>query len=426
MGMTLTEKILARALGQDRVKAGDVVRVSVDLVFAHDATMPLAVIELRRMGVKRVFDPDKVAIVCDHFVPNATVNAAEQTKFLRDFAREQGLTHYYEVGRGDNFGVEHALLPEEGLIRPGMVIVGGDSHTTSYGALGAFASGFGSTDVAAAMALGEVWLRVPDTMLFVYSGQLQPWIGAKDLILYTIGRIGVSGALYRAMQFTGPVIQSLTVDQRLTMCNMGVEAGAKNAIVPVDEETRRYLEARGIQDVPPLDSDPDARYHSVSEIDVSEIEPMVACPSSPGNVKPLSEVAGMPLDAVFIGSCTNGRIEDLRVAARILDGRRVSSDVRLVVIPATQKIYLQALREGLLETFALAGAAVSTPTCGPCFGGHMGLLAAGERVISTSNRNFVGRMGHPESEVFLSSPAVAAASAVVGRIAHPDDVVSGG
>ena len=422
MGMTLTEKILARASGRDLVKAGDFVRARVDLVFAQDTTMPLAVIELRRMEVERVFDPYKVAVVCDHFVPNATVTSAEQTKFLRGFAREQGLAYYYEAGRGGNFGVEHALLPEEGLIRPGMVVVGGDSHTTSYGALGAFASGFGSTDVAAAMALGEVWLRVPETMLFVYSGQLQPWVSAKDLILYTIGRISASGALYRTMQFSGPVIRSLTVDQRLTMCNMGVEAGAKNAIVSVDEETRRYLEDRGIRDVPLLDSDADACYGSCIEIDVSEIEPQVACPSSPDNVKSLSEVTGTPLDAVFIGSCTNGRIEDLRVAACILDGHLVSSNVRLVVIPATQKVYLQALHEGLLETFAQAGAAVSTPTCGPCFGGHMGLLAAGERVISTSNRNFVGRMGHPESEGFLSSPAVAAASAVMGRIVHPDDV----
>jgi 3-isopropylmalate/(R)-2-methylmalate dehydratase large subunit len=422
VGMTLTEKILARASGRDKVKAGDIVRAKVNLVFAHDATMPLAVIELRRMGVERVFDPDKVAIICDHFVPNATVNSAEQTKFLRDFSREQGLSHYYEAGRGSNFGVEHALLPEEGLIRPGMVVVGGDSHTTSYGALGAFGSGFGSTDVASAMALGEVWLRVPETMLFVYSGRLQPWVGAKDLILYTIGRTGVSGALYRTMQFTGPVIQYLTVDQRLTMCNMAVEAGAKNAIVPVDEETRRYLETNGICGVPLLDSDPDACYHSVIEIDVSEIQPQVACPSSPANVKPLNKVAGTPLDAVFIGSCTNGRIEDLRTAACILNGHRVSSNVRLVIIPATQKVYIQALRGGLLETFAQAGAVVSTPTCGPCFGGHMGLLAAGERVISTSNRNFVGRMGHPESEIFLSSPAVAAASAVMGCIAHPDGI----
>ena len=423
MGMTLTEKILARSSGQAAVKAGDIVRAQVDLAFAQDTTMPLAVIELRRMEVDRVFDPDKVAIVCDHFVPNATVDSAEKTKLLREFAREQGLSHYYEAGRGGNFGIEHALLPEEGLIGPGMVIVGGDSHTTSFGALGAFASGFGSTDVAAAMALGETWLRVPETMLFVYEGQLGPWVTGKDLILYTIGAIGVAGALYRAMQFTGPVIRSLSIDQRLTICNMGVEAGAKNAIVAVDEETQRYLAERGILDVPLLDGDPDAEYHSVTKIDVSELEPQVACPSLPDNVHPVGDVAGTPLDAVFIGSCTNGRIEDLRLAARILDGRRVCGDVRLIVIPATQKIFMQALREGLLEVFAAAGAAVSTPTCGPCFGGHMGLLAAGERVISTSNRNFVGRMGHPESEVYLSSPAVAAASALTGRITHPAEVM---
>lgn len=423
MGMTLTEKILARSSGQAAVKAGDIVRAQVDLAFAQDTTMPLAVIELRRMEVDRVFDPDKVAIVCDHFVPNATVDSAEKTKLLREFAREQGLSHYYEAGRGGNFGIEHALLPEEGLIGPGMVIVGGDSHTTSFGALGAFASGFGSTDVAAAMAFGEIWLRVPETMLFVYEGQLGPWVTGKDLILYTIGAIGVAGALYRAMQFTGPVIRSLSIDQRLTICNMGVEAGAKNAIVAVDEETQRYLAERGILDVPLLDGDPDAEYHSVTKIDVSELEPQVACPSLPDNVHPVGDVAGTPLDAVFIGSCTNGRIEDLRLAARILDGRRVCGDVRLIVIPATQKIFMQALREGLLEVFAAAGAAVSTPTCGPCFGGHMGLLAAGERVISTSNRNFVGRMGHPESEVYLSSPAVAAASALTGRITHPAEVM---
>jgi 3-isopropylmalate/(R)-2-methylmalate dehydratase large subunit len=423
MASTLTEKILAGASGQERVRAGDIVNARVDLVFGQDTTMPLAVIELRRMLVERVFDRDKVAVVCDHFVPNATVESAAKTKFLRDFAREQGLAHYYEAGRGGNFGIEHALLPEEGLIRPGMVVVGADSHTTSFGALGAFASGFGSTDVAAAMALGQIWLRVPETMLFVYTGELRPWVGAKDLILHTIGRIGVSGALYRAMQLAGPVIGSLSVDQRLTMCNMGVEAGAKNTIVAVDDETVRYLAGRGIGPVPLLDGDPGAGYHSVTQVDVGALEPQVACPSSPDNVHPVADVAGTPLDAVLIGSCTNGRIEDLRVAARILQGRRVSGDLRLVIIPATQAIYLQALREGLLETFALAGAAVSTPTCGPCFGGHMGLLAAGERAVSTSNRNFVGRMGHPESQVYLSSPAVAAASAVVGRIAHPDQVV---
>jgi 3-isopropylmalate/(R)-2-methylmalate dehydratase large subunit len=428
MGMTMTEKILARASGQAEVRPGQIVQVPVDLVFGQDTTMPLAVIAFRRMGAERVFDPDKVAIVCDHFVPNATVLAAERTKSLREFAREQGISHYFEAGRGRNYGVEHALLPEEGLIRPGMVVVGADSHTTSYGALGAFASGFGSTDIAAAMALGEVWLRVPETMLFVHQGELGPWVGAKDLILYTIGQIGVAGALYRTMELVGPVIESLTIDQRLTMCNMGVEAGAKNAIVPVDRETERYLRAAGVKEPstggePVHSSDPDAQYCSVTRIDVSKIEPQVACPSSPDNVKALSEVIGTRLDAAFIGSCTNGRIDDLRSAARILEGRRVSGDLRLIVIPATQNIYLQALREGLLEVFAEAGAAVSAPTCGPCFGGHMGLLAADERVISTTNRNFVGRMGHPESKVFLSSPVVAAASAIMGRIAHPDEVV---
>jgi len=422
MEMTLTEKILARASGRDHVRAGDIVQAAVDLVFGQDTTMPLAVLELRRMEVDRVFDPGKVAVVCDHFVPNATLEGAAKTKMLRDFAREQGLLHYYEAGRGGNFGIEHALLPEEGLIRPASVVVGADSHTTSYGALGAFASGFGSTDVAATMALGNLWLRVPETMRFVYEGQLEPWVGAKDLILHTIGQIGVAGALYRCMELTGPVIQALSTDQRLTMCNMGVEAGAKSTIVPPDDETRRYLQERGIEEWVPLAGDAGAHYTSVTRIDVTGMEPQVACPSSPDNVRPVSQVAGTALDAVFVGSCTNGRIEDLRVAAQILEGRRVSSRVRLIVIPATQNIFLQAMAEGLLETLARAGAAVSTPTCGPCFGGHMGLLAAGERVISTSNRNFVGRMGHPKSEVFLSSPAVAAASAVVGRIAHPDEI----
>jgi 3-isopropylmalate/(R)-2-methylmalate dehydratase large subunit len=413
---------LATASGQSSVRAGDIVRARVDLVFASDVTMPLSVIELQRMQVKRVFDPDKVAIVCDHFVPNATVSGAEQVKLLREFAREQRLTHYYEAGRGSNFGVEHALLPELGLIRPGMVIMGGDSHTTSFGALGAFAAGFGSTDIAAGMALGEAWLRAPETMLFKYSGGLQPWVGAKDLVLHTIGQIGVSGALYRTMQLTGPVISDLSIDQRLTICNMAVEAGAKNAIIAPDAETRRYLEDKGVHGMETISSDPDVHYHSVFEIDVSQMEPQVACPSSPDNVKPLHAVAGTPLDAVFIGSCTNGRIEDLRVASAILNGRRVSPNLRLIVIPATQEIYLKALREGLLEILAQAGAVVSTPTCGPCFGGHMGLLAAGERAISTSNRNFVGRMGHPKSSVYLASPAVAAASAVSGYIIHPAEI----
>ena len=421
MGMTLTEKILARASSASLVRPGDIVRAKVDFVFASDATMPLTVLELQRMGVERVFDAAKAGIVCDHFVPNATVASAGQTKVLRDFARKQGLIRYYEAGHGGNFGVEHALLPEEGVVRPGMVIMGGDSHTTTYGALGAFASGFGSTDIAAAMALGETWLRVPETIRFVYSGKLPAWVGAKDLILYTIGDIGVSGALYRTMEFVGPVIRSLSVDQRMTMCNMAVEAGAKNAVMAVDGATIQYLSELGIA-AEPLDSDPDATYFREYSYDVTHMEPQVACPSSPDNVRKLSQVAGTPLDAVFIGSCTNGRIEDLRVAAEILGGKQVASNLRLLVIPATQEVYLQAMREGLLATLAEAGAAVSVPTCGPCFGGHMGLVAAGERIISTSNRNFQGRMGHPDSQVYLASPAVAAASAVAGHIAHPDEI----
>ncbi len=420
MAMTLTEKILACASDQPEVHAGDIVRARVDLAFASDATMPLCAIELERMGAERVFDTEKVAIIVDHFVPNATVHAAEQVQRLRRFAARYGIRHYYEVGRGPDFGVEHALLPELGLVRPGMVIAGGDSHTTSFGALGAFASGFGSTDIAAAMALGEMWLRVPETMRFEYSGTLRRWVGAKDLILYTLGLMGVSGALYRTIQFSGPAIAGLNVEQRLTMCNMGIEGGAKNAIVAVDYATRGYLAASGV-DCPAgfADGDPDAEYYSVTEIDVSEIEPQVACPSSPDRVMPVRAVAGRPLDAVFIGSCTNGRIDDLRVAAGLLEGRTVSPQVRLVIVPATQRVYRQALEEGLLRIFADAGAAIGPPTCGPCCGGHMGLLASGERAVSTSNRNFIGRMGHPDSEVFLASPAVAAASAIAGCIADP-------
>ncbi len=423
MGMTLTEKILARACGREQVRAGEIIRAAVDLVFASDVTMPLAAIELERMQVERLFDPERVAIICDHFTPNATVEGAQRVKQLRDFARRYGVHHFYEPGCGGNFGVEHTLLPEEGLVRPGMVIVGGDSHTTSYGALGAFASGFGSTDIAAAMALGELWLRVPATMRFVFSGALPRWVGGKDLILHTIGRIGVAGALYRAMEFDGPAIAALSVEQRLTMCNMAVEAGAKNGLMPVDEETCRYLAAHGVGEAPSLSSDPDANFYSVTEIDVSDLEPQVACPFSPDNVQPVSALRDTRLDAVFIGSCTNGRIEDLRVAASILGGRRIYPGVRLLVIPATQRVYQQALREGLLMAFVQAGAAVGAPTCGPCFGGHTGLLAAGERALSTSNRNFVGRMGHPQSQVYLASAAVAAASAVLGRIAHPEEVM---
>jgi len=422
MGLTITEKILARAAGRESVEPGDIVRVKVDLVMAHDVTLPLSILEFRRMGAIRVFDPQKVVAVCDHFAPAASVKAAEQIKTVRDFAREQRLAHYYEPGCGQS-GVCHALLPERGLILPGSVILGADSHTTTYGALGAFATGMGSADIAAAMALGETWLRVPESMRFHYSGQLPEWVTSKDLILHTLGKVGAAGAIYKAMEFCGPAIKGLSMSARLTMCNMAVEAGAKNGIIAADDQTARYLQNKTSSLYQAFTSDPDANYESAYEIVCDDIGPQVAFPFSPDNVRPVEEAAGVAIDAVFIGSCTNGRLEDLRLAAGILEGRRVAASVRLNVIPATQETYLQALREGLLETFVEAGGSIGPPTCGPCFGGHMGLLAAGERAVSTSNRNFVGRMGHPESEVYLASPGVAAASAVAGRIVHPQEVV---
>lgn len=422
MSMTITEKILARASGRDTVEPGDIIRVKVDLVMGHDVTLPLSVLEFRRMGATQVFDPTRVVAVNDHFAPAASAQAAEQIKIVRDFAREQDLAHYYEPGCGQS-GVCHALLPEEGLILPGTVVLGADSHTTTYGALGAFATGMGSTDIAAAMALGETWLKVPESLRLHYSGQLQEWVTGKDLILHTLGRVGAAGAIYKALEFCGPVIEGLAMSDRLSMCNMAVEAGAKNGIIAADAETEHYLRERTSRPYKALTSDPDATYGATYEFACEEIEPQVAFPFSPDNVKPVSEASDVRIDMAFIGSCTNGRLEDLRIAAKVLQGRRLAERVRLVVIPATLKTYLQALKEGLLETFVVAGAAVGTPTCGPCFGGHMGLLAAGERAVSTTNRNFVGRMGHPESEVYLASPAVAAASAVMGRIVHPEEVV---
>jgi 3-isopropylmalate/(R)-2-methylmalate dehydratase large subunit len=422
MSMTITEKILARASGRDTVEPGDIIRVKVDLVMGHDVTLPLSVLEFRRMGATQVFDPTRVVAVNDHFAPAASAQAAEQIKIVRDFAREQDLAHYYEPGCGQS-GVCHALLSEEGLILPGTVVLGADSHTTTYGALGAFATGMGSTDIAAAMALGETWLKVPESLRLHYSGQLQEWVTGKDLILHTLGRVGAAGAIYKALEFCGPVIEGLAMSDRLSMCNMAVEAGAKNGIIAADAETEHYLRERTSRPYKALTSDPDATYGATYEFACEEIEPQVAFPFSPDNVKPVSEASDVRIDMAFIGSCTNGRLEDLRIAAKVLQGRRLAERVRLVVIPATLKTYLQALKEGLLETFVVAGAAVGTPTCGPCFGGHMGLLAAGERAVSTTNRNFVGRMGHPESEVYLASPAVAAASAVMGRIVHPEEVV---
>ncbi|MQL51287.1 3-isopropylmalate dehydratase large subunit [Desulfofundulus thermobenzoicus] len=419
MPMTITEKILAAHAGLDQVEPGQLINVRVDLALGNDITAPVAIKEFRRIGVPRVFDRERVVLVPDHFVPNKDIKSAEQAKVLREFAREQQLTHYYEVGR---MGIEHCLLPEQGLVGPGDVVIGADSHTCTYGALGAFSTGVGSTDLAAAMALGEIWLKVPQSVKFVYYGELPPWVGGKDLILYTIGRIGVDGALYQAMEFTGPAIEALSMDGRLTMANMAVEAGAKNGIVPPDEVTRRYVEGRAKRPYTFYQSDPGARYARVYEYDVSGLEPQVACPHLPENVRPVSQVGQVEIQQAVIGSCTNGRLEDLRLAARVLRGKKVHPGVRLIIIPGTQEVYRAALREGLVEIFIDAGAAVSTPTCGPCLGGYMGILAAGERCIATTNRNFVGRMGHPESEVYLSNPAVAAASAILGRIADPREV----
>lgn len=420
MPMTITEKILAAHAGREYVEPGELINVRVDLVLGNDITAPVAIHEFEKIGVETVWDRERVVLVPDHFVPNKDIKSAEQARILREFARRHGLVNYFEVGR---MGIEHCLLPEQGLVVPGDLVIGADSHTCTYGGLGAFSTGVGSTDLAAAMALGETWLKVPESIKFVYYGELQPWVGGKDLILYTIGQIGVDGALYQAMEFTGPAVESLGMDGRLTMANMAVEAGAKNGIVPPDEVTRRYVEGRARRPYTFYRSDPDARYTAVYEFNVSKLEPQVAFPHLPSNVRPVSEVGHVEIDQAVIGSCTNGRIEDLRLAAKVLRGRKVSDNTRLLIIPGTQEVYLQALREGLIEIFIEAGAAVSTPTCGPCLGGHMGILAAGERAVATTNRNFVGRMGHPESEVYLANPAVAAASAVLGRIASPQEVV---
>jgi len=415
---TVTQKILAAHAGKEFVEPGELVSAKVDVLLANDITAPLAIREFERIGVQ-VFDPAAVVMVPDHFTPNKDIKSAEQAKVVRDFARRHGLPNYYEVGR---MGIEHCLLPEQGLVVPGDVIIGADSHTCTYGALGAFATGVGSTDLAAAMALGETWFKVPESLKFVFAGRPGPWVGGKDLILYAIGQIGVEGALYCAMEFTGPVIDGLSMDGRFTICNMAVEAGAKNGIIPPDEKTEAYVQGRGQRPYKLFKSDPDAAYKKVYKYDVTDLEPCVAFPHSPDNVRPVSEAGDVKIDQVVIGSCTNGRLEDLRVAAKVLGGRQVHKDVRLIIIPCTQEIYRQALKEGLIETFIAAGAAVSTPTCGPCLGGHMGVLAKGERAVATTNRNFIGRMGHPESEVYLANPAVAAASAIAGWIVSPEGV----
>ena len=416
--MTLTEKILAAHAGLEEVHPGQFVEVTVDVVLSNDITAPIAIREFEKLGVERVFDPERVVVVADHFTPSKDIKSAEQCRLVRQFARAQGLPYHFDVGR---MGIEHVLLPEQGLVLPGDVVVGADSHTCTYGALGAFATGMGSTDIAVAMATGRVWMRVPETMRIIYYGELQPWVGGKDLILYTIGRIGVSGARYRTMEFAGPVVEGLSMAGRFTMANMTIEAGAKAGLFAVDEVTQAYVDGRATRPYRVYQADADAACAQVIEIDVSQIEPQVAFPHLPENTRPVSQADGLRIDQVVIGSCTNGRLEDLRVAAQVLRGRRVHPDVRCIIIPGSQQVYLDALREGLVEAFIEAGAVVSTPTCGPCLGGHMGVLAAGERAVSTTNRNFRGRMGHPESEVYLAGPAVAAASAVAGRIAHPRD-----
>ncbi|MDR7521527.1 MAG: 3-isopropylmalate dehydratase large subunit [Armatimonadota bacterium] len=420
MGMTLTEKILAAHAGAPRVRPGDLIEARVDFCFANDITAPLAFREFEKIGVPTVFDRDRVALVPDHYAPNKDIASAEQCKVMREFARRHEIPHYYEIGRA---GIAHVLLAEEGLVLPGEVFVGADSHTCNHGALGAFATGVGSSDLAAVMATGELWFRVPETLRFVFHGRPAPWVTGKDLVLRVIGDIGVDGARYCAMEFAGEALRHLTMDERFSITNMAVEAGGKNGIMEPDEVVLEWVAPRAKRPFVPVYADRDAEYTKVFEYDTSRLEPVVSAPSSPGNVVPVREAAGVLVDQCFIGTCTNGRLEDLRVAARLLAGRRVHPRTRLLVIPATPAIYRQALAEGLIEIFIDAGAAVSTSTCGPCIGGHMGVLAAGEVCVSTSSRNFVGRMGHRESQVYLAGPAVAAASAVLGRLAHPDEVL---
>ena len=419
MPMTITEKILARHSGANEVAPGDLIMADVDLALANDITAPLSIDVFNEAGVKKVFDKKKIALVCDHFTPNKDIDSANQCKMVREFAKAMDILHFYE---GGDCGVEHALLPELGLIVPGDLVVGADSHTCTYGALGAFATGVGSTDLAGVMMTGQVWLKVPESMKFVYHGAPGKWVSGKDFILYTIGDIGVDGALYRAMEFTGPAVDALSIEGRLTMANMAIEAGGKCGVCAPDEKTKAFLAGRTKRKHAVLESDDRAGYVDVREYDVSKLQPQVALPHLPSNTRAVGELSNIHIDQSVIGSCTNGRIEDLRVAADVLRGRKAHPDVRLVVIPATPEIYRAALGEGLFEIFLEAGATIGPPTCGPCLGGHMGVLAAGERAVATTNRNFQGRMGDPKSEVYLANPAVAAASAVLGRIAGPEEL----
>jgi len=417
---TLAEKILANHCGRKEVGPGEFVNCKVDLVLSNDITAPLAINAFNKLGVGKVFDSSKVIMVPDHFCPNKDIKSAEQAKMMREFAKEKKIA-YFEVGQ--KMGIEHVLLPEQGFVLPGQVIVGADSHTCTYGALGAFATGMGSTDIAVAMATGEIWMKVPPTIKFTYNGKLPKWIGGKDLILYTIGEIGIDGALYSAMEFTGEAIEELPMSGRFTMSNMAIEAGAKAGLFQVDDKSREYMANHSDKNYSVVQPDTDAEYVKEIEFDVSNLEPQVAFPHLPSNTKAAKQAGNIKLDQIVIGSCTNGRLDDLRIAAMLLKGKKVNSDLRCIVIPGTQKVYMDALREGLIEIFIEAGAAVSTPTCGPCLGGYMGVLAAGERCLSTTNRNFVGRMGSPDSEVYLASPAIGAASAITGKISDPEEVI---
>lgn len=419
MGMTMTQKILAAHAGLDEVKPGQLIMADLDLVLGNDVTTPVAINEFNKAGFDSIFSQDKITMVMDHFTPNKDIKAAAQCKQCRDFAREYGVKNYFDVG---DMGIEHALLPEKGLVAPGDCVIGADSHTCTYGALGAFSTGVGSTDMCAGMAKGKDWFRVPSAIKFNITGKLPKWSAAKDVILHIIGMIGVDGALYKSMEFSGEGLKNLTMEDRLCMANMAIEAGAKNGIFAVDEVTLDYIKDKVTKEYKIFEADPDAEYDAVYDIDLSAIKPTVAFPHLPENARTFDEIDEVKIDQVVIGSCTNGRIEDIRAAAEILKGRHIAQDVRCIIIPATQKVYMTAMKEGLLEIFINAGCAVSTPTCGPCLGGHMGILAKGERAVATTNRNFVGRMGHPESEVYLASPYVAAASAVLGRIAQPSEL----
>ena len=419
MGMTMTQKVLAAHCGKQSVEAGELILVNLDLVLGNDITSPVAIAEYNKLGIDKVFDNKKVTMVMDHFAPNKDIKAAEQCKMCRSFCGEQNIEHFYDVGQ---MGIEHALLPEKGLVVSGDVVIGADSHTCTYGALGAFSTGVGSTDLACAMASGETWLKVPSAIKVEFNGKLNKYVTAKDLILHLIGDIGVDGALYKTLEIGGSTIRELPMDGRFTICNMAIEAGAKNGIIEADDITKEYLKGRSIREPKFYKSDEGAEYEKVIVYNTEEIEPVVAFPHLPGNTKFVSQAGDVKIHQAVIGSCTNGRLSDIAAAAEILKGRKVHRDVRLIVFPATQEIYLQALRAGYLETIIEAGGAVSTPTCGPCLGGHAGILAAGERAISTTNRNFVGRMGHVDSEVYLSSPYVAAASAVMGKIASPNEL----